>query len=113
MKILIDGTHYDYDTKRLTMTEAFEMKERTGHGLVAFELAWDSMEPEALAWVAYLAKRRAGEKVEWGFEFDVAAMVDDLYGDEEPEAVDPTQPTSPPSEPTPDEPLPDETAPKT
>lgn len=93
MKVLIDGQFYEYDTDRMTVREAFELKERTGMGLVAFEEAWDAMEPAALMWVAYLAKQRAGEQVDWNtYDFDLAAMLSDLYkaAGSEADASDPT-----------------------
>lgn len=102
MKVLVDGTFYEYDTAHLTVREAFEMKERTGFGIVAFEDAWDAMEPVALAWVAYLAKKRAGEQVNWDtFDFDLGAMLTDLYAADSGDALDPTSATLPTSEPPP------------
>jgi hypothetical protein len=109
MKVLIDGAYYELDPKQTTVAEALEMEERTGLGLISFEYAWQDMKPTALKWIAYLAKKRAGETVKWeSFSFDLMAMSADLLGsDSEADASDPTKPTSPPSEPPPGSPVSD------
>lgn len=65
MKLDIDGTFYEYDPDALTLEEAFQLKEATGWGLRAFAEAFDDREPAAIAFVAYLARKRAGERLDW------------------------------------------------
>lgn len=95
-KITVGGQLYEWDGTRLSMNEALEMKDRTGLGIIGFELAAEALEPVALKWIAYLSKQRAGEKVDWDdFEFDLAAMLKDyLAGEPVEEPLDPTPPTS-------------------
>lgn len=91
MKLNIDGTLYDYDSETMTLAEAFALKEATGWGLRAFYDAYNDGEPATYAWIAYLARTRAGEKVEWRESVvDLAQLIDSLNEGEA--ATDPTGP---------------------
>lgn len=90
MKVNIDGAMYEYDPTRMSMTEAYELKERTGYGMRALQYAYNDLEPDACRWIAYIAKKRAGEKVEWdSFDFDLAGMIVSIeQADDEPAPKD-------------------------
>lgn len=65
MKLDIDGTFYEWDFDSLTLAEAFEVKDQTGWGLRSWVSAVEEREPAAIAFVAYLARKRAGERLDW------------------------------------------------
>jgi hypothetical protein len=96
VKVNIDGQMYDYDDDALTMAEAFELKEKTGFGLRAFYEAWVDKEPAALAWMAYLARTRAGETVDdWKTSVsDVGTFVESILAGGEQEAADASDPAA-------------------
>lgn len=61
----LDGTDYAYDTDTYPLFEARLVKALTGLNAGAYIQGIAAMDEEALAAMVYLAKRRAGEEVEW------------------------------------------------
>jgi hypothetical protein len=92
VKISIDGRQYEWDGDQMTLGEAFELKELTGWGLRAFYDAYVvDQDPAAYAWIAYCARKRAGEKPEFHTAVtDLAELIESLTVVEE--TPDPTGP---------------------
>lgn len=90
MKIDIDGTEYEYDPDALTLAEAFELKDETGWGLAAFAQAIDYREPAAFAFIAYFARKRAGEKhLKWRESVvDIGTLIDSIVQASTPSGTD-------------------------
>jgi hypothetical protein len=99
VKIDIDGSEYEYDPDALTLAEAFELKDQTGWGLAAFAQAIDYREPAAFAFIAYFARSRAGEKVDWRKSVvDIGTLIDSIVtattpATSEDESEEPPDPT--------------------
>lgn len=92
MKINLDGQLYDWDEEKLTLAEAFDLKEKTGWGLRAFYEAYVDRDPAAYAWIAYAARRRAGETLEWTESVtDLGGLIDSINAESE-ATPDPTEP---------------------
>lgn len=89
MKVTIDGNVYEYDRDAMTLEEAFELKDQTGWGLRDFALALNDREPAAIAMIAYLIRKRSGERVDWRKSVvDISSFMDSLTTAEE--SPDPT-----------------------
>jgi hypothetical protein len=61
----IDDTKYEYDADTYPLFEARLIKSLTGLNAGAYLRGLGEMDEEAICGMVYLAKRRAGEDVEW------------------------------------------------
>ncbi|GHA01520.1 hypothetical protein ACFOOM_12100 [Streptomyces echinoruber] len=61
VKLTVEGTQYEYDGDRLLVAEARELKAHTGFTPPKWFAALDESDPDAIAFLIYLAKKRAGE----------------------------------------------------
>ncbi|MFF9310079.1 hypothetical protein ACF1BS_04125 [Streptomyces sp. NPDC014748] len=121
IKLKVEGTVYEWDTERLLVAEARELKLHTGFTPPRWLAAVDESDPDALAGLIYLAKKRAGETLRFSdldgldyADFDLEAVDPDAEepdGEQAPDgdgqAVEPPDPTpasgeSGPTTPTPD-----------
>ncbi|MYR84088.1 hypothetical protein GTY41_03795 [Streptomyces sp. SID685] len=127
IKLKVEGVEYEWDGDRLLVAEARELKVHTGFTPGRWLAAVDEGDPDALAALIYLAKKRAGETLRFSdldtldyadFDLEVAdpeGAQADGQSDDQAEAlagVDPTpvsgetgptpsSVTSPTSEPSP------------
>lgn len=81
-----DHAWYVYDGDTLLVSEARELKKYTGMGLAAFATGMKEGDVDAMVFVLYLARRRAGEAVQWR-EFDSMNIADMEMQDDEPPPV--------------------------
>lgn len=79
----LDGATYRFDQARLSIAEARLVKRHTGWGYALWDSQIQLLDPDAIAALVLLAKRRAGEDVAWGDldEVDLAALVKTLTRD--------------------------------
>lgn len=83
IKLTVEGTSYEWDSERLLVAEARELKLHTGFTPPRWLAALDEQDPDALAALIYMAKKRAGETLRF-------SDLDGLdYADFEMEAVEP------------------------
>ena len=61
VKLTVEGTEYEWDTDRLLVAEARELKTYTGFTPPRWLAALDEDDPDAIAGLIYMAKKRAGE----------------------------------------------------
>jgi hypothetical protein len=61
IKLTVEGAEYEWDTDRLLVAEARELKQYTGFRPNKWLEAVDEGDPDAMAGLIYLAKKRAGE----------------------------------------------------
>lgn len=124
IKLTVEGTEYEWDSDRLLVAEARELKTYTGFTPPRWLAALDEQDPDALAALIYMAKKRAGESLRFSdldtldyANFELEAMNPEPedpageQGQEEPEAdptpvsgesgTTPTPDTSATSEPSP------------
>jgi hypothetical protein len=126
IKLKVEGTEYEWDSDRLLVAEARELKVLTGFTPPRWMAALDEQDPDAMAALIYLAKKRAGESLRFSdldtldyhdFDFEVVApeadqepseQTSDGTGQPDPTPVSgesgpttPTPDTSPTSEPSP------------
>jgi hypothetical protein len=98
MKFRIEGDDYEFQEDTLTVAEARLIKKHTGMGLKSFVEGSKDGDPDSLAAVVFLAKRRAGEAVRWQDldSLDLAKLeaIDETIA-EEPERVDAADPIWP------------------
>lgn len=85
MIVTIAGKRYDFDENKLRLTEAYALKNMTarpdlgfgGYTVKSWQGALNEMEPDALAFLVWLVRTRAGEQVEFtpeALDFDLGAM---------------------------------------
>ncbi|MFJ8348991.1 hypothetical protein ACIQ9J_22045 [Streptomyces sp. NPDC094153] len=86
IKLTVQGAVYDVDAQRLLLAEARELKTFTGFTPPRWFAALDDADPDATAYLIYLAKKRAGETLRYS-DLDT---VD--YADIEVEIVEPGAP---------------------
>ena len=114
IKLTVEGVVYEYDGDRLLLAEARELKLYTGFTPGKWGVAIDEGDPDALAFLIYLSKKRAGETLRYSdldlvnyadIEMEFIAPVADAKADdgavEGPPAVDPPEPSSTGTTPTP------------
>ncbi|MGH3096943.1 MAG: hypothetical protein ACRDMV_13210 [Streptosporangiales bacterium] len=66
MRFIVQGTKYEIpDPDDLTTRELRDIKQQTGMGLRSFGEGLADMDPDSISAVVYLAKKRAGESVQW------------------------------------------------
>ncbi|WDO09960.1 hypothetical protein ME763_32235 [Streptomyces murinus] len=83
IKLTVEGAEYEWDSDRLLVAEARELKTHTGLTPPKWMMALDEQDPDAIVGLIYLAKKRAGENLRW-------SDLDTLdYADFTMEAVDP------------------------
>ncbi|MFF9097561.1 hypothetical protein ACF1AX_31120 [Streptomyces sp. NPDC014802] len=104
IKLTVEGTEYEWDSDRLLVAEARELKVHTGLTPPRWLAAIDEGDPDALAGLIYLAKKRAGENLRFSdldtLDYhDVDLEVEDP-ADEEP-TDDGEQPAAEAADPTP------------
>jgi len=63
IKLKVEGTEYEWDSDRLLVAEARELKTYTGFTPPRWLAALDEGDPDACAALIYLAKKRAGENL--------------------------------------------------
>ncbi|HWU24077.1 MAG TPA: hypothetical protein VN088_21255 [Nocardioides sp.] len=63
IKLTVEGTEYEWDSDRLLVAEARELKTYTGFTPPRWLAALDEQDPDALAALIYMAKKRAGESL--------------------------------------------------
>lgn len=104
----VKGEWYEFDGNRLLVKEARQLEEHTGMGLREFGDGLQRGKVDAIIFMVYTAKRRAGEAVQWK-QFDELNIADlemedeskpdaegDAEGSEEGEADRPTEDGQPP-----------------
>lgn len=118
IKVTVEGSEYEWDTERLLVAEARELKVHTGFTPPRWLMALDEGDPDAIAGLIYLARKRAGETLRFSdldtldyHDFDYQPL-EDPEADEQPgdseggagEQPDPTPASggSGPTTPTPD-----------
>lgn len=115
IKLTVEGVVYEYDGDRLLLAEARELKAYTGFTPGKWGVGIDEGDPDALAFLIYLSKKRAGETLRFS-DLDTLNYADiemesiDPVADESadagtPEAAaaaDPPEPSSTGTTPTPD-----------
>jgi len=77
MRIRIGGSDwYDFDGSKLLVKEARELQKLTGMGLQGFSDGIKEGNVDALVFMLYVAKRRAGEAARWADfdELDIASL---------------------------------------
>ena len=76
----LNGVEYTVDINKLSLREAFELKDRTGLSITEYTSGVLTMsDPYALGFLVYLAKRRAGEAVDWDeLDFDLIELAGEL-----------------------------------
>ncbi|MET7479533.1 hypothetical protein ABZT17_34940 [Streptomyces sp. NPDC005648] len=85
VKLTVEGTEYEFDGSRLLVAEARELKTYTGFTPPKWLAAIDESDPDGLAFLIYLAKKRAGEQLRY-------SDLDSLdYADFDLEFVDPDE----------------------
>lgn len=99
MKFKIDDKVYEFDESRLLVREARELKHYTGMGLKQFGEGLQGGDADAIVGMLYLARRRAGEAVQWSDfdEYNIADLEmieDEEEKDEAPAVVDGTVATT-------------------
>jgi len=65
VKFTIDGKSYEFDTDTLTFDEAELLEDHAGLTLADFDKALQQSRIRAVRAAVLIAKRRAGEQVEW------------------------------------------------
>lgn len=84
MKVIVDGTKYDYDATRLLISEAMEVKQRTGMNMQAWQQGLADIDPYAVKALVFLLKKRAGERPDWDtLDFDLGGL--EMVEDEVPD----------------------------
>lgn len=84
MIIKVGGVSYDYDAGKLMISEAMEIKQRTGLNLQGWQQGLEDMDPFAVKALVYLLKQRAGESPIWdSLDFDLGEL--EQIPDAEPE----------------------------
>ncbi|MGV4984512.1 hypothetical protein ACVB8X_13910 [Streptomyces sp. NRAIS4] len=97
VKLTVEGESYEFDTDRLLVAEARELKTYAGFTPPKWYAAIGDDDPDALAFLIYLAKKRAGETLRF-------SDLDSLdYADFELEFVQPPAAQEQPGEPAGDQ----------
>lgn len=65
MKFTVDGTKYEFDLDSLTLDEGEILEDYAGMTLLQFGEAIQASKVRAIRAMVFIAKRRAGEQVEW------------------------------------------------
>ena len=65
IKLTVEDTEYEWDSDRLLVAEARELKQYTGFRPNRWLEAVDEGDPDAIAGLIYLAKKRAGEQLKF------------------------------------------------
>ncbi|MFJ4735287.1 hypothetical protein ACIP6V_23940 [Streptomyces sp. NPDC088770] len=65
IKLTVQGAVYEVDAQRLLLAEARELKTYTGFTPPRWFEALDDADPDATAYLIYLAKKRAGEALRY------------------------------------------------
>lgn len=110
IKLTVEGIDYEFDGDRLLLAEARELKTHTGLTPGKWGVGIDEGDPDAIAFLIYLAKKRSGESLRFSdldnIDYadiqmeEIGAAGDDAAGDAA--AADPTpQPVPQSSGPTP------------
>ncbi|MFB7595761.1 hypothetical protein [Streptomyces sp. NPDC056160] len=103
VKLTVEGTEYEYDGDRLLVAEARELKTYTGFTPPKWLAALDDQDPDALAFMIYLAKKRAGESLRFS-DLDTLDYADFdmefLDADDEPDDAGEAGEGSAPADPT-------------
>lgn len=84
MKFSLDGRDYSISLDRLSVAEARAIKTYTGVSISALQqLSFGVLDVDVLAAVVFLAKRRAGEDVDWAAidEIDVLSLLETFADD--------------------------------
>ena len=92
MRITVDGQVYEYDQDRLMASEARKLKMYTGMSMSQFGKAAQEEDIDAIVFVVWLCRYRAGE-TDLKFsevDFDLASMVIEQDDEEVAEAARPT-----------------------
>lgn len=83
VRVGAEGTWYDFEGDRLLVREARELQDLTGMGLQDFSDGIRHGKVDALVFMLYLARRRAGEAVRFR-EFDEMNLAElEIQGDED------------------------------
>ncbi|MBY8342017.1 hypothetical protein LXH13_06130 [Streptomyces spinosirectus] len=61
IKVTVEGTEYEWDSDRLLVAEARELKTYTGFTPPRWLAALDESDPDAIAALIFMSKKRAGE----------------------------------------------------
>lgn len=86
MKIVVEGTPYEYDPNRLSVNEGIEMEKVTGLAWADLQRGLGVMQPVAVKGLVWLLKRRAGESPDWStLDFEMGAF--DVEDDPAPEVA--------------------------
>lgn len=91
IKLTVEGTEYEFNPERFLVAEARELKTYTGFTPPRWFAAIDEQDPDALAFLVYLAKKREGEQLRYSdldtldyADFDMEIV--DLDAEEEAQA---------------------------
>lgn len=85
IKLKVEGTEYEWDSDRLLVAEARELKVHTGFTPPRWLAALDEQDPDALAALIYMAKKRAGESLRFS-DLDTLDYADFELEVEDPDA---------------------------
>lgn len=96
MKIRIEDQFYDFEADRLMLKEAMAVKTYTGMGVTDWNKALEEFDPNAIAALVWILKKRAGEDVRFSdLDFNLADL--EILSDEG-EVADPTSGATTPAE---------------
>lgn len=104
LKLTVEGAVYEFDGDRLLLAEARELKTYTGLTPPKWAAGIDEQDPDAIAFLIYLAKKRSGESLRYSdldtidyadieMEHVGAPGDDDAAAEEAGTAADPTPPS--------------------
>ncbi|MEV7684465.1 hypothetical protein [Streptomyces bungoensis] len=100
IKLTVEGTAYEWDSERLLVAEARELKLHTGFTPPRWLAALDEQDPDALAALIYMAKKRAGETLRFSdldgldyADFEMEAVEEPEDDDEQAEVPADADPT--------------------
>lgn len=75
MRIIVEGTSYDFDMKKLLVSEAIFIQEKTGLKFRAWQTALTEGDALATKCLVYILKWRAGESPDWNvLDFDLGSI---------------------------------------
>lgn len=95
MKIRIEDQFYDFDQNRLMLSEAMAVKTYTGLTIPDWQKALEAFDPQAVAALVWILKKRAGEEVRFSeLDFNLADFEVETDEDE----PDPTSGATTPAE---------------
>lgn len=96
MKFHIEDHKYEWDMRKLLVSEAIFVQEKTGLLVTPWKRALAEGEPKAIKALVYILKWRAGENPDWNtLDFDLAEVLVEVDDEPEPEVEVPKEGTSP------------------